>query len=77
MTAGRGVVSVEARHEERTEAGAVAVARTMARQWALPSGSRAEEVTSNLSRDGVLVITVPRTQHLATQDRAVPIKMDQ
>ena len=77
VTAGRGVVSVEARHEERTEAGAVAVARTMARQWALPSGSRAEEVTSNLSRDGVLVITVPRTQHLATQDRAVPIKMDQ
>jgi len=50
---------------------------TMARQWALPSGSRAEEVTSNLSRDGVLVITVPRTHHLATQDRAVPIKMDQ
>merc|ERR1719410_532614 len=77
VTAGRGVVSVEARHEERTEAGAVAVARTMARQWALPSGSRAEEVTSNLSRDGVLVITVPRTHHLATQDRAVPIKMDQ
>jgi len=77
VTAGRGVVSVEARHEERTEAGAVAVARTMARQWALPSGSRAEEVTSNLSRDGVLVITVPRTQHLTTQDRAVPINMDQ
>merc|ERR1712061_282093 len=65
VTAGRGVVSVEARHEERTEAGA------------LPSGSRAEEVTSNLSRDGVLVITVPRTQHLTTQDRAVPINMDQ
>ena len=58
---GEGVVSVEGRHEERTENGdRVMLSRQMKRQYPLPAGAVHETVNSNLSKDGVLIITIPK-----------------
>merc|ERR1712209_191328 len=62
VTAGQGVICVEAKHEERTEAGDVMVSRHMSRVYPLPSNAQPEQVHSNLSKDGVLVISVPKSQ---------------
>ena len=75
VTAGQGVICVEAKHEERTEAGDVMVSRHMSRVYPLPSNAQPEQVHSNLSKDGVLVISVPKSQQIQHQDRNVPIEM--
>jgi len=74
---GEGVVSVEGKHEERTEDGdTVMLSRQMKRQYPLPAGAMYDQVNSNLSKDGVLIITVPKTKSIKQQDRNVPIKMN-
>merc|ERR1712062_745477 len=74
---GEGVVSVEGKHEERTEDGDnVMLSRQMKRQYPLPAGAMYDQVNSNLSKDGVLIITVPRNKSIKQQDRNVPIKMN-
>jgi len=75
VTAGQGVICVEAKHEEKTEAGDVMVSRHMSRVYPLPSNAQPEQVHSNLSKDGVLVISVPKSQQIQQQDRNVPIEM--
>merc|ERR1712012_1168488 len=75
VTAGQGVICVEAKHEEKTEAGDVMVSRHMSRVYPLPSKAQPEQVHSNLSKDGVLVISVPKSQQIQQQDRNVPIEM--
>merc|ERR1712079_502264 len=75
VTAGQGVICIEAKHEEKTEAGDVMVSRHMSRVYPLPSNTQPEQVHSNLSKDGVLVISVPKSQQIQQQDRNVPIKM--
>merc|ERR1711862_871900 len=75
VTAGQGVICVEAKHEERTEAGDVMVSRHMSRVYPLPSNAQPEQVHSNLSKDVVLVISVPKSQQIQQQDRNVPIEM--
>jgi len=75
VTAGQGVVCIEAKHEERTQAGEVMVSRHMKRSYPLPSNSKPEEVVSNLSKDGVLIVTVPKMQSIKQEDRNVPIQM--
>ena len=70
----KGMVRVEGKHQEKTEAGQVMVSRQFAKQYGLPQGARPEEVVSSLSKDGVLVVTMPK--HLPpkmTTSRAVPI----
>merc|ERR1711953_1237036 len=76
VTAGRGVVCVEGKHEEKTQSGEVMVSRQMSRQYQLPSTAEPAQVTSNLSRDGVLLVTVPKILQINNQDRNVPITMN-
>ena len=76
VTAGDGVISVEARHEEKSEAGEVMVSRMMSRQYPLPAQARHAQVVSNLSKDGILVVTVPKSQHIKQDERNVPIAMN-
>merc|ERR1712244_58904 len=73
VTAGRGVVCVEGKHEEKSQSGEVMVSRQMSRQYHLPASADQAQVTSNLSRAGVLLITIPKIQKHIKQDRNVPI----
>merc|ERR1711910_199283 len=68
-------VRVEGKHEEKSEAGAVMVSRQFVKEYALPEGSKPEGVESSLSKDGVLVITMPKPKKAINQDksRSVPI----
>merc|ERR1719471_1000395 len=75
VTAGQGVVRIEGKHEERSQSGEVMVSRNMTRQYVLPSSADPALVTSNLSTDGVLLITIPKALKAVAQDRNVPIKM--
>ena len=52
-----GVVTVEGKHEEKAEDGSKMVSRQFHRKYTLPSGAKPEDVVSNLSSDGVLVIS--------------------
>jgi len=60
VEAGEGVVTVEGKHEEKTESGEVMVSRQFYRQFIMPQGAKEQEVVSSLSKDGVLVITLPK-----------------
>jgi len=74
VTAGQGVITVEGKHEEKSQAGQVMVARQFSRSYGLPRGARPEEVVSNLSQDGVLLISVPKAKPAIKDDRkSVPI----
>merc|ERR1712110_356361 len=69
-----GIVRVEGKHEEKSEAGAVMVSRQFVKEYALPESSKPEGVESSLSKDGVLVITMPKPRKAINQDksRSVP-----
>ncbi len=56
-----GVVTVEGKHEEKAEDGSKMVSRQFHRKYTLPSGAKPEDVVSNLSSDGVLVITAVKS----------------
>jgi len=74
VTAGQGVITVEGKHEEKSQAGQVMVARQFSRSYGLPAGAKPEEVVSNLSQDGVMVISVPKDKPaLEEVKRSVPI----
>merc|ERR1719402_700323 len=68
-------VRVEGKHEERSQAGAVMVSRQFVKEHALPEESKPEGVESSLSKDGVLVITMPKPRKAINMDksRSVPI----
>merc|ERR1711868_146589 len=55
-----GVLTVEGKHEEKAEDGSKMVSRMFSRKYTLPPAAKSEEVVSNLSSDGVLVITAPK-----------------
>ena len=57
-----GVLTVEGKHEEKVEDGSKMVSRMFSRKYTLPPAAKSEEVVSNLSSDGVLVITAPKKQ---------------
>merc|ERR1711936_121549 len=76
VTAGSGVICVEGKHEEKTEKGETMVSRMMSRQYPLPAQARPADVVSNLSRDGVLVVTVPKSKQIKQGERNVPIEMN-
>merc|ERR1712033_104176 len=69
-----GVISVEGKHEEKSEDGRTMVSRQFSRKYSLPAGAKQENVVSNLSSDGVLVISAPKSLALANGDRNIPIK---
>merc|ERR1711944_206964 len=70
-----GIVRVEGKHEEKSEVGAVMVSRQFVKEYALPEKSKPEGVESCLSKDGVLVITMPKPKKAINQDKSrnVPI----
>jgi len=72
VSAGKGVISVEGRHEEKSEDGYVMVSRQFSKTYSLPQNANAEDVVSNLSQDGILVISVPKREQIM-DSRSVPI----
>merc|ERR1711915_279000 len=72
VSAGKGLISVEGKHEEKSEAGNVMVSRQFSKSYKLPPSANPEDVVSNLSQDGVLVISVPKRIQI-TENRSVPI----
>lgn len=66
-----GIIIVEAKHEERQDVQGF-ISRQFKRKYKLPIGCRLEKVTSKLSHDGVLIITVPRQLPLE-QDTVIPV----
>ena len=76
VTAGAGVICVEGSHEERGEGGEVVVTRMMSRQYPLPAQARPDDVVSSLSRDGILLVTVPKSKQVKQDERNVPITME-
>ena len=74
VNVGNGVISVEGKHEEKSQDGHKMVSRMFSRKYSLPAGAKAEDVVSNLSSDGVLVISAPKRPAIKqTEDRNVPI----
>ena len=70
------VLSVEGKHEEKSEDGSKYTSRQFIRKYTLPAECPPAEVASNLSADGVLLITAPKKLALKDTDRKVPIQMD-
>jgi len=68
-----GMILVEGKHEEKAEDGHIMVSRQFSRKYSLPAGARAEDVVSNLSEEGVLVITAHKSK-LYKEKVDVPIK---
>merc|ERR1712115_192854 len=60
VEAGKGVITVVGKHQEKDESGQMRVSRQFYREYMVPQGCREEDVVSSLSRDGVLVVTAPR-----------------
>merc|ERR1712012_1345629 len=65
-----GELCVEGKHEERSEAGQVMVSRQFSKRCGLPQGAKRLEVMSNLSQDGVMVITVPKEEKIEERRRS-------
>jgi HSP20 family molecular chaperone IbpA len=61
------VLTVEGKHEEKSEDGSKYVSRQFIRKYTLPKECPPDEVVSNLSADGVLLITAPKTWKVAIQ----------
>merc|ERR1719391_1381807 len=57
-------ISIEGRHEEKSEAGHTMVSKQFSRKYNLPDEAKLAEVESNLSQDGVMVITVPKEKKI-------------
>jgi len=67
-------LTIEAKHSEQSEDGHSFVARQFLRKYSLPRRCRQERVNSNLSSDGVLVITAPKLAAISDNiERTVPI----
>merc|ERR1719147_316867 len=59
-----GELSIEGKHEEKTESGQTMISRQFSKKYSLPSEAKLTEVVSNLSQDGVMVITVPKEKRI-------------
>merc|ERR1719245_1290632 len=66
-----GVITVEGKHEEKAEDGSKMVSRQFVRKYSLPAGAKPQDVVSNLSSDGVLVITANKA------NPAIDVKINQ
>lgn len=67
-----GYVVVEAKHEEKEDEHGY-VSRQFVRRYALPEGTKSEEVISELSSDGILTVSAPRKVEPVKGERVVPI----
>jgi len=72
----QNILTVEADHEEKAEDGSKHVSRKFMRKYTLPRGCRMASVVSNLSSDGVLMITAPKNVSIeAAEAKNVPIQL--
>merc|ERR1711973_4390 len=71
VSVSNGAITVEGKHEEKSESGHKMVSRQFIRKYSLPAGARAEDVVSNLSSDGVLVISANKS------NPAIDVKINQ
>lgn len=72
------IVTIEAKHQEKKdeENNKSFVSRHFSRSFTLPQGCKMERVTSNLSADGLLLVTAPKIETISNQpSRKVPIEM--
>merc|ERR1711934_184758 len=65
-------LSVDAKHEEKSDN--KFVSRQFSRKYTLPKGCDAAMVSSNLSSDGILMVTAPKKAIKNESDRSVPIE---
>merc|ERR1712079_187489 len=56
-----GKLLVEGKHEERKEDGSGYIQRSFSRMYTLPEEAEADKMVSNLSSEGILVITTPKS----------------
>merc|ERR1712107_399057 len=56
-----GILLVAGRHEEKKEDGSGYVQRSFSRRYTLPKEAEADKMVSNLSPEGILVITTPKS----------------
>merc|ERR1712142_918197 len=66
-----GAVTIQGKHEEKAEDGTKMVSRQFVRKYTLPAGAKPEDVVSNLSSDGVLVVTANKS------NPAIEVKINQ
>merc|ERR1712117_187478 len=72
-----GELCVEGKHEERSQTGEVMVSRQFSRRFGMPQNVKKEGIVSNLSQDGVMVITMPKEQRIEEVERGnTPIQVD-
>ena len=57
-----GMLSIEGKHEERSDDGKKHVSRQFTRQYTLPKRCMKDKLRSYWSPDGVLVVTAPKTK---------------
>merc|ERR1712080_677946 len=74
VNVGEGMICVEGKHEENSEDGRKMVFRQFSRKYSLPAGAKADKVVSNLSSDGVLVVSAPKQAAITNGQRSVPIQ---
>lgn len=65
-------ITIEGKHEERADEHGY-VARHFVRKYVLPEGHDVNQVVSNLSSDGVLTITAPKTDKSGVEQKNIPI----
>merc|ERR1712198_518658 len=63
-----GRLLVEGKHEERKEDGCAYVKKSFSRSYPLPKEAQPDQMVSNLSSDGVLVITTPKSPPALTNE---------
>ena len=63
-----GRLLVEGRHEEKKEDGGGYIQKSFSRSYTLPKEAQADQMVSNLSSEGVLVITTPKIAPALTNE---------
>lgn len=72
VKAGDGTITVEGKHEEKEDEHGF-ISRHFVRRYRLPKGHDVAKIQSELSSDGVLRITAPRTDLKEIEQRTIPI----
>lgn len=72
VKAGDGTITIEGKHEEKEDKHGF-VSRHFVRRYVLPKGHDVAKIQSELSSDGVLTITAPRTDQKEIEQRTIPI----
>merc|ERR1712223_329607 len=72
-----GEISIEGKHEEKSEEGHTMVSRQFSRKYTLPAEAKLTEVVSNLSQDGVMVITVPKERKMNVEHKTSSSKKEE